>query len=55
MNQDTIPSQLGPMTIPAALGPVGKAASEPQTFGFSPAMKWLLVAVAIAVVWYFTG
>ena len=53
MNQDTIPSQLAPITIPSALGPVGTTANGPEPSTFSPALKWLLVAVAIAVVWHF--
>ena len=55
MNQDTIPSQLGPITIPSTLGPVGPTVNDPQPSTFSPALKWLLVALAVAVVWHFAG
>jgi hypothetical protein len=53
MNQDTIPSQLGPVTIPSALGPVS-APSRGSTAStrISPAFKWLMGAVAAALLFY---
>ena len=51
MNQDTIPSQLAPITIPSVLGPVGSSDHEPEPSSFMPALKWLLVAAAVAAWW----
>jgi hypothetical protein len=53
MNQDTIPSQLGPITIPAALRPVNEPSRESgASTGIRPALKWLFGAVAAALLVY---
>ncbi len=52
MNQDTIPSQLGPMTIPSPLSPVSAPRHEPASSGISPAVKWLLGAMVAALLVY---
>ena len=52
MNQDTIPSQLGPMTIPSALGPTQSSSSEPEAAGFGSAIKWVLLAAVLGGVWF---
>ncbi len=53
MNQDTIPSQLDPMTIPSALGPVNASGRQHEASSrISPAFKWLIGAVAAALLIY---
>ena len=53
MNQDTIPSQLGPMTIPSTLGPVGSPSrKEKDASTLGPAIKWALGAAAVVVLWF---
>jgi len=53
MNEDTIPAQLGPMTVPATLGPADASRRGPATSaGVSPAFKWLIGAVAAALFVY---
>jgi hypothetical protein len=53
MNQDTIPSQLGPSTIPSALGPANASGREPEaSAGISPAFKWLIGTLAAALLIY---
>ncbi len=53
MDENTIPSQLGPMTIPATLSPVNTSKHEPAAPArVSPAFKWLMVAVAAALLLY---
>ena len=55
MNNDTIPSQLGPITIPSALGPVGAPAGKPEaSSSVSPAFKWALAVAGVAALWFFT-
>ena len=56
MNQDTIPSQLGPVTVPSALGPVGSVRNEAEPLSsLGSLVKWILVAAAIAVGYRFLG
>ncbi len=54
-NPSTIPSQLGQMnTIPSVLGPAGGDNRRQQAPSTMPAgLKWLLPAVAVAVLFYF--
>lgn len=54
-NPSTIPSQLGPMnTIPSVLGPANGDSRRQQAPRTTPAgLKWLLPAVAVAVLFYF--
>ena len=53
MDENTIPSQLGPMTIPATLGPANTSRHEPAASArVSPAFKWLMGAVAAALLVY---
>ena len=52
MNQDTIPSQLAPITIPSALGPVGPSAGNSESSS-SPLLKWVLAAALVAGLFYF--
>ena len=53
MNEDTIPAQLGPMTVPATLGPADASRHSPATpVGVNPAFKWLIGAVAAALFAY---
>ncbi len=55
MNNDTIPSQLDPVTIPSALAPVGSAATgRAASSGVGAATKWALGAAALVAVWLFT-
>lgn len=53
MNEDTIPAQLGPMTVPAALGSTHTSlhglATSPRV---SHAFKWLIGTVAAALLVY---
>ena len=56
MNQDTIPSQLGPVTVPSALGPIGSSQNKAESSSsLGSLVKWVLVAVAIAVGYRFLG
>ena len=53
MNQDTIPSQLGPITIPSPLGTSGSpSSSQKQSSGLNPAIKWVVGVAAVAVFWF---
>ncbi len=53
MNQDTIPSQLGPVTVPSTLGSDTASEQPARSSAFSPALKWTLVGAAILLVWHF--
>lgn len=52
MNQDTIPSQLNPVTIPSKLGPAGPSSRAPALVDSSPVLKWLLLAVMVGLLAY---
>lgn len=53
MNNDTIPSQLNPVTIPSPLSPMGEATSrKPESPGVSPLVKWMLAAALLLAVYW---
>lgn len=53
MNNDTIPSQLPPATIPSALGRMGPSTSTRReaAVGLTPARMLVLVAVALVALY----
>ena len=53
MNDNTIPAQLGPLTVPATLGLADASGHDPAaTPRVGPAIKWLIGAVAAALLVY---
>ena len=52
MSQDTIPSQLGPVTMPSTLGSAESSRAAPAESGLGSSIKWVLLIVAVAVVWF---
>ena len=54
MNNDTIPSQLSPVTIPSALRPM-ESSTPPRNLeasGYSPALKWVLAAAGVGALYF---
>ncbi|MEO8859117.1 MAG: hypothetical protein ABI343_19190 [Burkholderiaceae bacterium] len=52
MNQDTIPSRLNPITVPATLNRIASDGDDEQKVVLAPMVKWLLGVAAVAALMY---